>query len=204
MRKTDGPEKGFLIFLLFIFIFSFPFPFSLYLSFSPLRVELLLFLSCSVVLLLVFGWCCVSLLLLRGAAWYPPSLALFSSPFAWCRLVSSLFGSPVWWGCPSFTSFGRGCFIPCLLLGGAAWSLPPFCVVLLLFPSPVQWCSLPSRPLGGAAFRSSFSWEKTGENAAPPKGGGRQRHQEEKEKQQHHQKRKEETTHTPKFTSSKI
>ena len=74
-----------------------------------------------------FGWCCFfPCLLLRGAAWSPPSLALFSSPFTWCCLVSSLFGwcccspSPVWW-CSLFPP----------PLGGAAFS-HVFCWVVLL------------------------------------------------------------------------
>ena len=88
-------------------------------------------LSCSVVLLLVFGWCCVSPLLLSGAAWSPPSLALFSSPFTWCCLVSSLFGWSLLFGGAAFIpSFGCGSFFPCLLLGGAVWFHPSFWVVL--------------------------------------------------------------------------
>ena len=77
-----------------------------------------------VLLLLPFGCCCCcfSLLLLRGAAWSPPSLALFSSPFTWCCLVSSLFG----WS----LLFGGFC-LPPPPLGGAALS-PVFCWVVLL------------------------------------------------------------------------
>ena len=82
-------------------------------------------LSCLVVLPSTpsIGWCCFfPCLLLGGAAWSPPSLALFSSPFAWCCLVSSLFG----WS---------------LLFGGAASH--PLHWVGLLFPmSSVGWCCL--------------------------------------------------------------
>ena len=76
-----------------------------------------------VLLLLPFGCCCCFfLLLLRGAAWSPPSLALFSSPFTWCCLVSSFLG----WS----LLFGVFC-LPPPPLGGAA--LPPvFCWVVLL------------------------------------------------------------------------
>ena len=82
---------------------------------------------------------------------------------------------------PSFSSFGRGCFFPCLLLGGAAWFHPSFWVVLLffllllggaawsppslaLFSSPFTWCCLVSSLFGwsllfgGAAFLLSL-WE---------------------------------------------
>ena len=45
-----------------------------------------------------FWWGCSSLML-GGAAWCPPCLALFSSPYTWCCLVSSLFG----WCCCSLS-----------------------------------------------------------------------------------------------------
>ena len=83
--------------------------------------------------ILPFGWCgCFFLLLLGGAAWFPPSLTLFSSPFAWCCLVSSLFGWSLLFG---------GAAFHLLLLGGVA-----------VFPSPVWWCCLPSPPLGGVVL----------------------------------------------------
>ena len=99
------------------------------------------------------GWCCLVsstfwvvllffLLLFGGAAFL---LLLW---VGWCCSVSSSF----WWCCcfsfsclvvlPSFSSFWWDCFIPRLLLGGAA--SPSFWVVLLCFPSPVAWCCLVS------------------------------------------------------------
>ena len=135
--------------------------------------------SCLVVLpcFSSFWWdCFIPRLLLGGAA--SPSfwvvLLFFPSPVGWCCLVSSFLGvvflsfyvvllgffplwvvSPVWWILSSSSSFGRGCFIPRLLLGGAAWSPPPFGGVAV-FPSPVWWCCFPSPPLGGAAFSHVF------------------------------------------------
>ena len=44
----------------------------------------------------------------------------FSTPFAWGCLRSPPLG-----GAAFLLSSGWGCFFPCLLLGGASWSLPP-------------------------------------------------------------------------------
>ena len=48
---------------------------------------------------------------------------------------------------PSFSCFGWSFFSPCLLLRGAAWSLPSVGGVVFLPP-----------PLGGAAFSPVFCW----------------------------------------------
>ena len=114
-----------------------------------------------------FGWCCCLPFFLFGVAfllllWVELFFPL--SSVAWCRLVSSFCG---WCCCFSFSclvvlsssSFGWDCFFPRLLLGGAAWSPPPFFSHVALFPSPVRWCCLPSPPLGEAAFTlSSVRW----------------------------------------------
>ena len=92
----------FFLFLLFLFIFIYCFSFSFFfVSFV---------FSCWVVLLgLLLPWRCFPLLL-RGAAWFLPSLGGLS-----CLVVL-----------PSFSSFGWGYFIPRLLLGGVSWFPPSF------------------------------------------------------------------------------
>ena len=149
-----------------------------------LWVELLFFLSCSVVLLLVFGWCCVSPLLLRGAARFPPSVG-----------GVAVFLSPVWWGCLPFPPlsvavlslvsfyvvllgllllwvellfflscsvvlllvFGWCCVSPLLLRGAARF--PPSVGGVVVFPFSFWWSSLPSSPLVELLFPvSSVGW----------------------------------------------
>ena len=146
------------MFVIFLSVSSFSFPY--FFLFSVFLLFLLYLFSLFFVLLL---WICsFSPLLLRGAAWSPPSLALFSSPFTWCCLVSSLFGC-----CPFSLSFLVVLSsIPsigwCCLWGGV---LPVFCWVVLLrflpsmggvavFPAPVRWCC--SLSSGGVAFLLSF------------------------------------------------
>ena len=91
-------------------------------------------------------------LLLRGATWSPPSLALFSSPFEWCCLVLSfLLGGVVVFSFSCWVAL-LGLLLPwrCfpLLLRGAAWFLPSLgglcCLVVLpSSPSSGQWCVSP-------------------------------------------------------------
>ena len=92
---------SFFVFFEHFSIFSFS-HFFMFLLRSSFGWGCVLHLFCWVVLLgllLLLGGVAFLLFLLRGAAWSPPSLALFSSPFTWCCLV--LFPlwvvSPVWW-----------------------------------------------------------------------------------------------------------
>ena len=112
---------------------------------------------------LLLGWCCLggvvffSPFFLGGCclcsppfdgpvsvacvAW-PPSLGGVACSlllFAWCRL-------------PSPPSLGRGCFLPLLLLGGAACFPPSFRVVLLFFPFFVVMLSS-FTSFGGASIK---------------------------------------------------
>ena len=104
-----------------------------------------------------FGWgCFIPRLLLGGVAWSPPSLALFSSPFTWCCLVSSLFGWCLLFGGADFLLLHWVVVrFPSLLLRGAAWFLPSLGGVAVLLPFLVG-CSfitslfVPS--LSGVAF----------------------------------------------------
>ena len=107
---------------LFLLLFLFPFP----------SLSLYLFL------LLFLFLCIFRFLLLRGAAWSLPSSGgvAFLLPFAWCCLVSSLFG----WS----------------LLFGAAFLLLLW-VGLLYLPSSVGWCCLVSSFLLGGVVVLSFS-----------------------------------------------
>ena len=105
----------FFLFLLFLFIFIFLFLFIVSFVFS-FYVVMLGFFPFRVV---SHVWSCFLPL-------YWVVVQFSMSPFAWCCLVSSLFG----W---SLLFDGAVVRFPCLLLGGATWSPPSFWVVLLFF-----------------------------------------------------------------------
>ena len=97
------------------------------------------------------GWCCCfSVSYVGWSAWSPPSLALFSSPFTWCCLVSSSLG---------------GVAVLLLLFCGVA----PCLWEVLRFSSPFA-CVAPFRPLGGDETKQQHHPSKEEGNAAPPKG----------------------------------
>ena len=88
----------------------------------------------------------VSPFLLHGAAFLPLGGAVFF-PSSFCWVV--LLGFPSLGGVAVFSVLWVGLFYPCLLLGGAAWSTPPWggccvqlCLLLLwavlLFQSPFR------------------------------------------------------------------
>ena len=130
-----------------------------------------------------FGWCTgwicfLPCLLLGGAALPPPPLGgvlggyAFSLVFCWVVLVGLLLISVVYWVdllsplssvgwcCFASSSFGwcTGwiCFLPCLLLGGAALPPPPLwiCFLPCLLLGGAGW---PPPPLGGVLGGSAFS-----------------------------------------------
>ena len=70
-----------------------------------------------------------------------------------------------WWGSLPPPPLNRTTF-PHLLKGGGAWF--PFSLVLLS-PSPLAWCCLPSPPLGGDSFSPLVCW--VAQLGFPPLGG---------------------------------
>ena len=88
----------------------------------------------------ILWWCCC----LPYFCLVLPSFSSFgswclSSLFCWVVLLGLLL--PVGWGCLPSPPSGGAAFSHRLLLGGAAWFLPPFgsfWVVLLFFTSPVR------------------------------------------------------------------
>ena len=92
-----------------------------------------------------FVWCCVSPLILRGAAWFLPFLFLLRVVL---RFSSLLLGGAAW-SPPSLA------FFP-LLLCGAAWFLPSMWVVFLFFLFPFGDASFDS--LGCGCVLHLFWW----------------------------------------------